>query len=181
MSPGPFSPPNPPSRRKIFLMRGGILLLIVIVALVLYPECQVPERVMIATACLSNTKQNGFAFTIYATDFDDRLPPLGHWHKSISAYVRSDHILGCPGVPGEQSNGFGYAANESLAGAKLSEMANTGLEPLVFDSSVLTPGAWAWLDTLPNPYRHPHGNNIAFVDGHGKPTKMTGDPAKARN
>jgi hypothetical protein len=123
--------------------------------------------------CSSNLSSLGRAVSMYAADYDDRIPPGDRWMDLTKKYVPINRTFQCPVVRTANRASYGYAMNSKMAGKKRSEVDQS--EPLIFDSTVLTRNAVADLKTLPVPGRHPgragkmdnailaNGNSMALV------------------
>ncbi len=108
------------------------------------------------TSCLSNVKQLGLAFHMYAEDHDGYLPPAGNWQGATYPYVKNAQIYKCP--TDNPRSKCSYAMALSMSRAKLSDVPDAKSQPLVYDA---TPdGAFA--------RRHNGGGNVGFADGHAK-------------
>jgi prepilin-type processing-associated H-X9-DG protein len=124
------------------------------------------------TACLSNTKQQGLALTLYVEDNGGHYPPREAWKDLTRKYLvgeTSKYALRCP-VLGEGA--FGYAFNSALSGQKVPPTPET--VPVVYDSSNLTRNASDRFASLPSPGRHKGKNNVGYADGHAKAVAMEG-------
>lgn len=55
-----------------------VIAIIAILAAILFPVFAKARSAAKTSTCLSNLKQMGIAFTSYATDYDEKLPP-GWW------------------------------------------------------------------------------------------------------
>ncbi len=86
-----------------------VIAIIAILAAILFPVFQKVRENARRTACLSNEKQLGLAFTQYNQDFNERMPcatavhstsdyPNG-WANMIYPYVKSVGVYGCPDDP----------------------------------------------------------------------------------
>jgi len=94
-----------------------VIAIIAILAAMLLPALASAKKRAISTKCLSNTKQTGLAFIMYASDNGDRLPPYytladttpivpgGLWFFTLlgtNNYITSDAITNgvwrCPAV-----------------------------------------------------------------------------------
>jgi prepilin-type N-terminal cleavage/methylation domain-containing protein/prepilin-type processing-associated H-X9-DG protein len=99
-----------------------VIAIIAILAAILFPVFAQAREKGRQTACLSNCKQLGIALTMYATDYDDRLPPakIGNsppyrhgcasngegyplwpafWQDVVQPYTKNRGILRCPSDP----------------------------------------------------------------------------------
>lgn len=69
---------------------GGLVGAAVFVLWPVYTEPMGPRK---ATVALSNTKQIGTSFMIYAADFDDHLPPLATWARDLTPYLKNEEVF----------------------------------------------------------------------------------------
>jgi len=101
-----------------------VIAIIAILAAIMFPVyARLKDRAR-AAACISNQKQLGLAFVVYAGDYDGLLPSnssaVGNWGDlwwpgyptaPISPYVKNDQIFYCPSdpTPGKyQKVSYGY-------------------------------------------------------------------------
>ncbi|MCX7686540.1 MAG: DUF1559 domain-containing protein [Fimbriimonadales bacterium] len=118
-----------------------------------------------ATACMSNLRQMGSAFAMYAQDHRGQLPPASRWMDAITPYLpRPERTLRCPSVPAQS---FGYAYNSQLSGMNYQNARVQKPDvPLVYDSVNLARNATDPVTSLPNPPRHlGNANHALLVDG----------------
>jgi prepilin-type N-terminal cleavage/methylation domain-containing protein len=92
-----------------------VISIIAILASILFPTFAKAREKAEQTQCLSNVKQLGTAFIMYATDYDSRLPVIGttqaqygtgswpglplppaFWPATMNSYTKNDQILICP-------------------------------------------------------------------------------------
>lgn len=102
-----------------------VIAIIAILAAILFPVFARAKEAAKATQCLSNEKQLGTSFHLYASDYDDYLP-LGSyatptefllWHDLIDPYLKNKQVWHCPGsqvsefdLSGAITSHFGYNA-----------------------------------------------------------------------
>ena len=120
------------------------------------------------SVCLSNLKQLAIAQTVYAKDYDDRLPDRDKWMDVIAPYWKNPLPLVCPSLVKEHDPQiYGYCFNGELSHAKVPAQPES--VPLIFDSINLARNASGSLDSLPVPARHlDDRNNIVYADTHAK-------------
>lgn len=82
-----------------------VIAIIAILAAILFPVFARAREKARQTSCLSNAKQMGLAYAMYAQDFDDRGPCYdyvagGTWRMSWDAllynYVKNEQVFVCP-------------------------------------------------------------------------------------
>ncbi len=83
-----------------------VIAIIAILAAVLFPVFAQAREKARATACQSNLRQLGIAFTTYRTDHNDKLPYMVQWDQrrgqywrwvnAIFAHINDDQIFACP-------------------------------------------------------------------------------------
>ena len=82
-----------------------VIAIIAILAAILFPVFQKVRENARRTACVSNEKQLGLAFTQYVQDADEKFPPItnvGHtmnWAQAIYPFVKSTGVYACPDNP----------------------------------------------------------------------------------
>lgn len=92
-----------------------VVAIIAILAAILFPVFSRARERARQTACASNLKQMGLAFTQYAQDYDDKLMGLEidnqTWRQLLQPYVRNLQIFACLSNPSHQIiSGDGVAA-----------------------------------------------------------------------
>ena len=173
----------PTGRRWLRLTEAlGLAAICVLLIAILYPSLTTVRRKARATQALSNMKQIApalvmyadagqagaapcprnlhqitMALRIYADDHDDRLPPASSWQDAIFPdYIDSADMLKCPYDDGDHE--CSYAMSRSLSAARLEDIPDPSLTPLLWDADQT--GRWA--------PRHDGGGYASFVDGHAE-------------
>jgi prepilin-type N-terminal cleavage/methylation domain-containing protein/prepilin-type processing-associated H-X9-DG protein len=109
-----------------------VIAIIAILAAILFPVfAQAREKARQST-CLSNQRQMGLAFVMYAQDYDEILPffgspwpnPVVFWHQLIQPYTRNQQLHNCPSW---STSGKYLAGNKKLVGGELGYGVNYGL------------------------------------------------------
>jgi prepilin-type N-terminal cleavage/methylation domain-containing protein/prepilin-type processing-associated H-X9-DG protein len=94
------------SRRGFTLIELLVVIAIIaILAAILFPVFARAREKARQTSCLSNTKQIGLGFMMYAQDYDERLPAarvygIGDWYNFIGPYVKNTDLFYCPSKKG---------------------------------------------------------------------------------
>jgi prepilin-type N-terminal cleavage/methylation domain-containing protein/prepilin-type processing-associated H-X9-DG protein len=79
-----------------------VIAIIAILAAILFPVFAQARDKARSIACLSNGRQIGIAFTMYATDYDGLLPlttfplPSNSWTDQCQPYIKNRQIYRCP-------------------------------------------------------------------------------------
>jgi len=81
-----------------------VIAIIAILAAILFPVFAKAREKARQTSCLSNFRQIGLAFIMYAQDYDEMFPsyggpaggPTGEWYDKIPPYMKNDQIFWCP-------------------------------------------------------------------------------------
>jgi prepilin-type N-terminal cleavage/methylation domain-containing protein/prepilin-type processing-associated H-X9-DG protein len=79
-----------------------VIAIIAILAAILFPVFSQAKEAAKKTACLSNGRQIGIAYLMYANDWDDRLPfgsfPVrgNSWTEQCQPYIKNRDIFRCP-------------------------------------------------------------------------------------
>jgi prepilin-type N-terminal cleavage/methylation domain-containing protein/prepilin-type processing-associated H-X9-DG protein len=106
-----------------------VIAIIAILAAILFPVFAQAREKARQASCLSNLKQIGLGFMMYAQDYDEILPNSHYctdgtsscaealkvrWRNAIHPYMKNDQVRGCPsslGMPGMGAplyNSYGY-------------------------------------------------------------------------
>lgn len=83
-----------------------VIAIIAILAAILFPVFARAREKARQASCLSNVKQLGLAFMMYAQDYDDTIPPtyLGNWRAGVPTewpdllepYIKNLQVFACP-------------------------------------------------------------------------------------
>lgn len=118
------------------------------------------------TNVLSNCKQISLAIMMYASDYDEHLPPSDKWIDSTYDYVKNDSVYRDPTVKDRKDDEYGFAFYEPVSLADLDAITNDGEVPMVFQSVLMGKNAHSDLSSLPFNPRGRGRNYVAFCDGH---------------
>ena len=132
----------------------------------LYPMLLRARAIRAGGICIRRLHRSSTAMSMYAADYDGRLPVATAWMDQTVAYVPSDRLFRCPESWREGTDAYGFAMNIALSNEKAAKVADRSKTPMVFDSSILKLNAASGVETLPQRGRHRGGNNVAYVDGH---------------
>jgi prepilin-type processing-associated H-X9-DG protein len=133
-----------------------------VLAALLYPTGGCKENALKAQ-CYSNAKQLTLAFEMYASDYDERLPPAMVWQDELFPYVKNDRVWGCPSRK-EQWPAFSF--NALLHCRRLDEIRIPEEQPLLFESDLARQNASDPGVTFVTP--HGKRGHLGYVDGHVK-------------
>ena len=73
-----------------------VIAIIAILAAILFPVFSRAREKARQTSCLSNFKQMGLAFFMYASDYDETYPFAYQWKTNLQPYIRNTQINVCP-------------------------------------------------------------------------------------
>jgi prepilin-type N-terminal cleavage/methylation domain-containing protein/prepilin-type processing-associated H-X9-DG protein len=117
-----------------------VIAIIAILAAILFPVFAKARRRANTTVCLSNLKQIGIAFTEYADDYGERMPPTWSgaiprgvtqgWTNNVYSYIRSYDIFHCPET---LTYLYSYCRNEWAGEALLTASKNPSQTIHIFD------------------------------------------------
>ncbi len=174
-----------------------VVAIIAILAAMLLPALSKAREKARQAACMSNLKQLGLAFLMYAADNDERLPRWSpsteytKWYWAVMPYVQrktitGTKVYGCPsdrnpvkfGSPPNEIPTLSYIINYYAIGTKMGRFPNPSKTFILTDMQVNT-GDWQRATTDADfGYRHINGVNCNFVDGH---VEWRRKPAPANN
>jgi prepilin-type processing-associated H-X9-DG protein len=109
---------------------------------------------LLASSCQSNLRHIGVALSVYAADYDDRLPPPGAWTTPVASEPGGMRWLRCPGDV-TRAVWPSYGFEEPLAGRALGAVPLRASTPLVFEGR--------FDRFIP---RHRQRGNVMFADFH---------------
>ncbi len=174
-----------------------VMAIIAILAAMLFPVFAKARGKAQQTACLSNLKQIGLAFEMYAQDYDGAVCPYGigspdtgavtQWEMHLYPYVGSLGLYSCPssdfqptaalvqpnywsylGAYGWNLNLFNDPATFRVTLADLDMPADTVIAVDAHPyNAAALPDGMLWDRTQPA-YRHNDLCNVVFSDGHAK-------------
>ena len=162
----------PAKRRKSGFTLIELLVVIAIIAAILFPVFARARENARRASCQSNEKNIALGFKQYIQDNGEKYPPAiasaeelkaSGSSGGLSEYIKSAAIFYCPSDSNKTIGSYGYL----LTGQNESAIPDTATTALLKETSAT---------------RHFAGQNIAFVDGHvkwGKGTGEYGSPATA--
>ncbi len=144
---------------------AGCLLVLIVVALLafLFPVVNFGNRPAAQrSTCSSNMKQLATALLMYSQDYDGRFPIAGRWDTDLMPYIKNAAVLRCPA----RAMPSGYAFNSNLSGIDSSRLIAAANVPMIFESSLGSPGT---ADPLTS-FLTPHNGNggVGYADGRVK-------------
>jgi len=169
-----------------------VIAIIAILAAILFPVFARAREKARQSSCLSNLKQLGLGFLMYAQDYDELFPQhrcqdAGHssiWHlgcyfEEVMPYLKNQQVLRCPscnysayGNPGTGFANLDYGFNIHLAGDPIGKSQYPAEQYMVGESRYGYNGHATYYfhtDEIPG---HNGGANICFIDGHTKWMKL---------
>jgi len=84
-----------------------VVAIISLLAAILFPVFSRARENARRASCMSNMKQIGLAFMMYAQDYDEKLPDSyanDNWQEPLFPYLKNAQILRCPSTPKEPSD-----------------------------------------------------------------------------
>ncbi|MCH7904421.1 MAG: hypothetical protein IH944_07625 [Armatimonadetes bacterium] len=119
---------------------------------------------------MDNLKRLATANTLYAEDFDGRLPVAERWMDSIVSregqYPIAEETLIDPELSERKDGQYGFAFYKPLSSIEIASVANPWDFPMLFQSTLLERNATGDLSTLPDQPRNGHTNYFATLDTH---------------
>lgn len=131
-------------------------------------------------ACLSNSKQIGMAMSLYADDYDDRLPPIQNWQPILRDYLKASQHFESAGMyfqcPSAKDTRFSYGINSTMNSISRQNIQSLTSTVFAFDCSLPKANAAAGREAVE--FRHtqlgsPAVANFVFADGHAKAVTST--------
>jgi len=85
-------------KRKAFTLIELLVVvaIISILAAILFPVFARARENARRAGCLSNLKQIGLGWMMYAQDYDERTPRYNNWMNALQPYVKSGQVFVCP-------------------------------------------------------------------------------------
>lgn len=147
------------------------IIVIPILVAILLPALSNARQMARSTVAMSNARQLGLAFTLYANEYNDSLPVSESWPNMISRYVGDSNVISRS--PYDHEAGRFFAMNASLKGSKLNRVRQPAQTVLLFECRSGSP-ATGGPELLPQFPRGPKGFIVGFVDGHVECVKPNG-------
>ena len=118
-------------------------------------------------ACLANLNQLGQALQMYASDHEGRFPPSKHWATSIEPVAKSRELFLCPNDRRKEKQSddgleTSYTYSVRAGSLPLKLIGNPAAAGVLYDGTALRGLEEAVA------FRHDHGANVCYADGHSK-------------
>ncbi|MDR3706701.1 MAG: DUF1559 domain-containing protein [Capsulimonadaceae bacterium] len=136
-----------------------VIAIIAILAAILFPVFATAREKARQSACLSNLKQIGLAYTQYEQDYDETVPCGDNkdgygsgWAGQIYPYVKSTQVFLCPddSLPGDvisyaaNANMVGYSSTPAPLPALVSKMTSPSKTVMLFEVNGCNTTGSAW-------------------------------------
>ncbi len=142
---------------------GCAAVLAVALYVILFPIFSV-NRWRPSLFCGNHLTQLAIALSLYAEDYDGRLPRAGEWQDASYPYVKSSPVYVCPARP---RVACGYAFLTRLGGVNMKRIPRQEGVMILFESSIGVRDAnGAGLESFVTP--HERRGYIAFLSGRVK-------------
>ncbi|MHB1000098.1 MAG: DUF4190 domain-containing protein [Armatimonadota bacterium] len=135
-----------------------------IMGAIMYPVFSRARDEARGVGCMANVKRVSLSMQMYASEWNDSLPPADGWNDKVRPYVGNDSIFRCPSA---RSKMPAYAVNSKFASKKSVEIASPDKKVLIFETEPGRNKAGGSEMMLPAP-RHADKYSIGFADGHAK-------------
>jgi len=146
----------------IIVSAGLLALQLLIVVLMIPVSLRAREAARMET-CQSNEKQLALGLIMYETDYDGHCAAAETWTDAIQPYLRNRELCHCPGLPESEQGGYVY--NKALGMAEESDIRYPAETALVYDGTTGWNVSGGQESVV---FRHNHGANLAYADGHVK-------------
>ena len=134
-----------------------------VINLVRHEEASDEQDAASALTCLSNLKQLGLAFLMYAQDNDERLPAAGNWPTAIAPHLgmpEDGPLFFCP-EDTDPTHWPSYAMAPGLSQTNLESVRRPVVHALLYDAEADGPFARRHIAAT-----GARGGNAVYVDGH---------------
>jgi len=133
-----------------------VIAIIAILAAILFPVFATARNQARKTQCISNLKQIGTAFGMYAEDYDGLLPiyhtGTATWWDALKEVAKTVAIGACPSAISQYGYASGYALSVYVSGAAYSSITDPSGTVVVCDAGGLVSGkdsGWSQCHVLP--------------------------------
>jgi prepilin-type N-terminal cleavage/methylation domain-containing protein/prepilin-type processing-associated H-X9-DG protein len=157
-----------------------VIAIIAILAAILFPVFAKAREKARQTSCLSNVKQLGLGFLMYAQDYDERmtvhrcssLDPLPCYMHEVEPYVKNSQLFVCPSDSGPYTSArglrFSYGFNSNFNSDSLGKANYPAQQVMMAESGYGYTCMHSYYNHTDEVPGHNEGINLCFIDGHAK-------------
>lgn len=158
------STPKPSSRQLLWVLLpvGGFCFCGILGSLVLSMFLQ--SRSAKYELSLTRLKGHSLGMLMYASDWDDTLPPADVWMNAVSSKVNPED-LECP-LQVWKTFEFGFAMNKNASALETRTVKSPELVPMTFEATMVNKNAVGDADVMIPNNSVKDGVGLSFVDGH---------------
>jgi len=131
-----------------------VIAIIAILAAILFPVFAQAREKARSSSCLSNQKQIGLAFSMYAQDYDETFP-LGYdtinalrWEDLVKPYIKGGNVGGILTCPSASTRAYAYSMNPVLSATSMASAGKPADTVLTADACI-APNQANTIDKLP--------------------------------
>lgn len=124
------------------------------------------------SACHNNMRELSQAVLQYSADWDDSMPPSGHWADAAILHIRPAKRLQTFHCPDARSP-YSYVFNVHLDRLRVERLADAAQTPMIYEGDVSRIESSGDGFTIPIAIRHNISRSyVAFADGHTRWTTL---------
>jgi len=122
-----------------------VIAIIAILAAILFPVFAQAREKARSSTCLSNQKQIGLAFGMYAQDYDETFPNAvlvdkgtgveSWWEDLVRPYIKANNVGGILTCPSASTSGFAYGMNNAVGNQALAFISKPAETVIIADAA----------------------------------------------
>jgi prepilin-type processing-associated H-X9-DG protein len=142
-----------------------MLFVVPILAAILFPVFARAREKAMQVSCLSNVQQLSMAMSMYRADNNEAMPVAVRWPQQVNQYVTNPQLYLCPADQRPEKQAVGglttsYTMSQAVGGLRIGAVKAPDRLASLFDGSQIAGGRDA------AEFRHQHGLNVGYADGH---------------